>query len=124
MALFLMLSKLTDKGRARVRSHPDRIKEVNEEVERQGYRVVAQYALLGDFDFATILDVPDNWNMTRLAMDLGARGTIETTTFPALRADEFITFMKAEGEERKWAASGQFGEIPPSEQVGSGPTTM
>jgi len=87
MGLYLMLSNLTDKGRSRVKSHPERINEVNTEVESKGFKIVAQYALLDEYDFTTILDVPDNWNMTRLLMDLSARGTLETHTFPALRAD-------------------------------------
>jgi uncharacterized protein with GYD domain len=102
MALYLMLSKLTERGRARVKSAPDRIREVNQEVEEKGARVVAQYALLGEYDFATVLEASDNWNMLRLAMDLGARGTIETSTYPALRIDDFISFMKAEPLEQHW----------------------
>jgi uncharacterized protein with GYD domain len=116
MGLYLMLSNLTDKGRSRVKSHPERINEVNTEVESKGFKIVAQYALLGEYDFATILDVPDNWNMTRLSMDLSARGTLETHTFPALRADEFIRFMKAEHDEDDWARKHQFGEIAPHDR--------
>ncbi len=113
MALYLMLSKLTEKGRVRVKSHPERIREVNAEVEARGFKIVSQYALLGDYDFATVLNVPDNWNMTRLAMDLGARGTIETTTYPALQSEEFIRFMKSGDEERKWTEHEEFRERPP-----------
>jgi len=116
MGLYLMLSNLTDKGRGRVKSHPERINEVNTEVEKKGFKIVAQYALLGEYDFATILDVPDNWNMTRLSMDLSARGTLETHTFPALRADEFIRFMKAEHDEDEWSRKHQFGELAPHER--------
>ena len=122
MGLYLMLSNLTDKGRQRVKSHPERINEVNAEVEARGFKIVAQYALLGEYDFATILDVPDNWNMARLAMDLSARGTIEPHTFPALRTDEFIRFMQAEHDEDEWARRHQFGEIAPHERdLGSKP---
>lgn len=105
MPLYLMLSKLTDKGRARVKSHPERIKEVNAEVESRGFRILAQYAVLGNYDFATILDVPDNWNMTALSMDLGARGTMDTTTYPALRVEDFINFMKGEELQQQWRES-------------------
>ena len=62
MGLYLMLSNLTDKGQSRVKSHPERINEV----ESKGFKIVTQYALPGEYDFPTILDVPDNWNMTRL----------------------------------------------------------
>ncbi|NQW16273.1 MAG: GYD domain-containing protein [Chloroflexi bacterium] len=116
MGLYLMLSNLTEKGRSRVKSHPERINEVNTEVEAKGFKIIAQYALLGEYDFATILDVPDNWNMTRLSMDLSARGTLETHTFPALRADEFVRFMKAEHDEDDWARKHKFGDLAPSDR--------
>ena len=101
MPFYLMLSKLTDRGRSRVQEAPDRILEVNEEVKTRGCRVVSQYALMGEYDFATVLEAPDNWNMHRLAIDLGARGTIDTMTMPALRIADFIAFMKEQQAEDK-----------------------
>jgi uncharacterized protein with GYD domain len=101
MPLYLMLSKLTERGRDRVKSDPDRINEVNQEVADRGCRVISQYALLGEYDFATIIEAPDNWNMHRLAIDLGARGTIITHTMPALRTQDFVAFMKEEQDENK-----------------------
>lgn len=94
MPYYLMLAQLTDRGRKTVQENPDRILEVNEEIAQRGARIVAQYALLGEYDFATILEAPDNWNMHRLAINLGARGTIDTMTMPALRINDFIEFMK------------------------------
>ncbi len=105
MPLYLMLSKLTDRGRGTVKEHPERINEVNDEVTERGCRVVAQYALLGEYDFATIIDAPDNWNMHRLAIDLGARGSITTHTMPALRTQDFIKFMLEQKDEDKSSRS-------------------
>lgn len=92
---YLMLSRLTERGRDRVRSHPERILEVNNEVELRGCHVVAQYALIGSYDFATIIEAPDNGAMMRIGIELGARGTIETTTFAAIPTDQFIEMMHA-----------------------------
>ena len=100
------------KGQSRVKPPPERI----DEVESKGFKIDAQYALLGEYDFTMILDAPDNWTMTRLSMDLSARGTLETHTFPALRADEFIRFMKAEHDEDEWSREHQFGEVAPLER--------
>lgn len=90
---YIMLSRLTDRGRDRVRSHPERILEVNHEVEMRGCHVVAQYALMGEFDFATVIEAPDNGAMMRISIELGARGTIETMTFPAIPTEQFIEMM-------------------------------
>ena len=91
-----MLSRLTERGRDRIKHNPDRITQVNIEIEEQGCRVVSQYALLGRYDFATMIEAPDNAHMNRLAIDLGARGTIETETLPAEPTDNFIEFMKSD----------------------------
>lgn len=94
MPVYMMLSRLTERGRDRVKDHPERILEVNHEVEQRGCIVVAQYALLGQFDFVTIIKAPDNEAMHRLAIELGARGTIETQTYPAIPTEDFINAMK------------------------------
>lgn len=96
MPTYVMLSRLTERGRDRVKTHPERILEVNHEVEQRGCTVVAQYALMGQYDFVTIIQAPSNAAMHRLAIDLGARGTIETQTYPAIATDDFISAMKAE----------------------------
>jgi uncharacterized protein with GYD domain len=91
-----MLSSLTERGRDRIKHDPDRIMQVNIEIEDQGCRVISQYALLGRYDFATVIEAPDNAHMSRLAIDLGARGTIETETLPAEPTDLFIESMKGD----------------------------
>ncbi len=91
---YLMFSKLTERGRDRVRTHPERILEVNNEVEMRGCHVVAQYAIMGQYDFVTIIEAPDNGEMSRIAIELGARGTIDTETYSAIPISEFIETMR------------------------------
>jgi uncharacterized protein with GYD domain len=93
MATFLMLSTLGPEGMATLRSHPARLKEVNSEVEQMGCRVIAQWALLGEYDFATILDAPDADAVAKVAVTLGARGTLKTRTLSAIPIDEFIGLL-------------------------------
>jgi len=90
MALYIMLSRLTVWGRKTVKERPERIKEVNKEVEAMGCKVLAQYATLGEFDFVNVLEAPDNETVAKVAVELGARGTLDTTTLSALTLDDFI----------------------------------
>ncbi len=76
---------------ATLRQNPERLREVNSEVEAMGVRVVAQWALLGQYDFATVIEAPDERTVTRVAVALGARGTLKTKTMTAMSIDEFIT---------------------------------
>ena len=91
MAIYVMLTSLTDEGRKTVRESPERIKEVNQEVEAMGAKILTQYALLGPYDFVNILEAPDNKIITKIAMELSSRGTLQTMTMAAMTLDEFIS---------------------------------
>jgi uncharacterized protein with GYD domain len=94
MPTYVILSKLTTEGRKTVKSNPGRIKEVNVEIQGAlGVKGIAQYALLGPYDFLTILEAPGNEEVAKVAMELGSRGTVETMTLPAMKLDTFITAL-------------------------------
>ena len=88
MAIYVMLTTLTDEGRKTLKSNPQRIKEVNKEVESMGVKILSQYATLGPYDFINILDAPDNKAISKVAVELGARGTLQTMTMAAMTVDE------------------------------------
>jgi uncharacterized protein with GYD domain len=88
MAVYVMLTTLTDEGRKTVKGSPKRLKEVNKEVEAMGVKILAQYALLGPYDFLNILEAPDNKTISRVAIELGSRGTLQTMTMAAMTVDE------------------------------------
>lgn len=94
MALYVMLTTLTDEGRRTVKSNPERIKEVNKEVEAMGVKILSQYAVLGPYDFINILEAPDSQAVTWMAVQLGARGTLQTMSMAAMSLDDFIATMK------------------------------
>jgi len=94
MAIYVMLTKLTGEGRRTVKEKPERIKEVNKEVEAMGVKILSQYSLLGPYDFVNIFDAPDNATVSRVAVELGARGTLETLTMAAMGLDDFINTLK------------------------------
>jgi uncharacterized protein with GYD domain len=84
METYVMLTKLTDEGRKTLKQNPNRIREVNKEVEGMGGRVVAQYAVLGPYDYVNIVEAPDNRTIAKVSMELGSRGTVEIVTLPAV----------------------------------------
>jgi len=94
MALYIMMTNLTDEGRKTVKSNPQRIKEVNKEVEAMGVRILAQYVTLGQYDFINVLEAPDNATIARVATELGSRGTLQTNTLAALTLDDFIRSLR------------------------------
>ena len=88
--MYAMLSTLGPNGWETLREKPDRILAVREEVEALGLRVHAQYALMGQYDFLNLIEAPDEQTMAKAAIMLAARGTMRTTTMPAIPVEHMI----------------------------------
>jgi len=89
LATYILLSTLTDEGRKTVKDKPSRIQEVNKEIEAMGAKVVGQWAVLGPYDFVNVVEAPNNETVARISVELGARGTIQIMTLPAIPVEEF-----------------------------------
>ena len=94
MATYILLSRLTDEGRKTLKERPERLSEVNKEIESMGGRVSAQYAILGAYDFVNVVEAPSNEVIARISVELGSRGTVEISTFPAMSIDTFRETIK------------------------------
>jgi uncharacterized protein with GYD domain len=100
MPIYILFSILTDEGRRTVKERPERIQEVNREIETLGAKVMAQYVVLGPYDFVNIVEAPDNQTIARAAMELGSRGTVQITSMAAIPVMEFIESIKAAAKEK------------------------
>ena len=94
MAYYIILSTLTDEGRKTIKEKPERILEVNKEIEKMGVKVKQQFAVLGHYDFVNIVEAPDNETVMRMSVELGARGSVQFITLPAIPVEEFIKKLK------------------------------
>ena len=90
MPTYILLSTLTPEGRRTLHRDPDRMEQVNQEITDFGCRVVAQYAVLGSYDFVTIVEAADNETVAHLSVDLASRGTVHITTLPAIPVDSLV----------------------------------
>jgi uncharacterized protein with GYD domain len=88
MPTYLMLTNLTAEGVRTLKNNPGRVAEVNKEVEQIGARVIAQYATLGQYDFVTVIEAPDEKTMAKVSVELGSRGTMTSQTLTAMPATE------------------------------------
>lgn len=93
MPIYIMVGTLTNEGRKTIKNNPERIKEVDKEIEKMGARVLAQYATLGMFDFISIVEAPDNETIAKVSTELSARGTIQIMTLSAIPIFEFVEKM-------------------------------
>ena len=77
MPTYILLSSLTPEGSQTLHKDPDRLDAVNKEITEFGCKVVTQYAVLGGYDFVTIVDAPDNETVAHMSVDLSSRGHCE-----------------------------------------------
>jgi len=89
MATYIMLTRLTSDGVKTLKDNPSRVHEVNKEVEQLGVKVLSQWATLGQYDFVTVVEAPDQATMAKLSVELGSRGTTSNQTLAAIDAEEF-----------------------------------
>ncbi len=94
MATYILLTTLTDEGRKTVKANPGRIREVNKEVESLGAKVLAQYAVLGPYDFVNVVEAADNETIAKISVELGSRGTVQIMTLPAIPIERFAKKVK------------------------------
>jgi uncharacterized protein with GYD domain len=90
---FVLLSTLSPEGVQTIKNNPQRIREVNNEVEQLGAKVTAQWATLGRFDFVNIVEAPDEATMARVSLELGSRGTGHYESLTAIPVDDFIASL-------------------------------
>jgi uncharacterized protein with GYD domain len=93
MPTYLMLSNLTEKGTLTLNSNPARLREVNADLEELGAKVLHQWACLGEYDFVSIVDVPDDVTMAKISVKIGARGSVKFETLTLVSVDELLRVL-------------------------------
>lgn len=93
MRTFILLSTLTPQGVMTLRATPERLLEVNREVEHLGGRVLRQWAVLGDYDFISVVEAPDERVMAQISAELSARGSAHFETLAAIPAEGLGEFL-------------------------------
>ena len=89
MPTYIMLTRLTSDGVKTIKDNPSRVAEVNREVEQIGVKVVSQWATLGEYDFISVVEAPDELTMAKLSIEMGSRGSVVNETLTAIDAEEF-----------------------------------
>ena len=94
MPVYILLSTLTVQGVQTLKSNPDRLRAVNQDVEELGCKVLHQWATLGEFDFVNVVEAPDIATVAKMSVALGARGSTKIETLPALEIEDFLRTLE------------------------------
>ena len=95
MPKYLMLSTLSDQGLQTLRANPDRLREVNKDVEELGARVLHQWFVLGPHDFVNIVEAESSSVIAEVSIALGARGSVHTQSYEMLEVDDLMKLLGA-----------------------------
>ena len=93
MPTYIMLTRLTPDGVKTVKDNPSRVQEVNKEVEQLGIKVLNQWATLGEYDFISVVEAPDEKAMAKLSIEMGSRGTVMNQTMTAIDVEDFTSAL-------------------------------
>ena len=93
MPTYLMLSTLSEQGLQTLRANPERVREVNRDVEELGAKVLHQWFVLGPYDFVNVVEAPDAATVAKISVALGARGSSKLQTLEAIEVDELVASL-------------------------------
>ena len=87
MPIFILLSTLNQQGVQTLKSNPERLRQVNQDVEELGAKVLHQWATLGEFDFVNVLEAPDIATIAKVS-------STRIETLPALEIEDFLRTLE------------------------------
>jgi uncharacterized protein with GYD domain len=93
MARAIILLKLTREGAMTIEQARAIYEETKIFFAQTGYRIVDLYATLGEYDFVSIIEVPDEQTVQHLfrrGILAAVHGSFQVCTLPALPFEEFL----------------------------------
>ena len=105
MPSFIVFTKLTLEGATALQETPQRLLDVSARVQELGATITRQYATLGQYDFVTFVEAPDNETAAAIATEISALGTVRLTVYPAIGFQRFTQLLKLEPyrkEPHRW----------------------
>jgi uncharacterized protein with GYD domain len=93
MPTYIIMSNLSEQGLQTLRANPERLREVNRDVEELGAKVLHQWFLLGPYDFVNVVEAPDAKTIARISVAIGARGSANMQSYEAFEVDEFLDLV-------------------------------
>ena len=91
MRKFILLATLSPQGLQTLQVTPERLLEVNREIEDLGGRVLDQWAVLGYYDFLSIIEAPDEATVAHMTAELSARGSATFETLTVVETSDVVT---------------------------------
>ena len=112
MPTYILLMTLTPEGREKMMADSNSVFSAENKIKMPDVQMMGLYGVLGDYDFVSIIEAPDNSAVARFSLELGVKAGMHIMSLPAIpisrlegapptgeAEDEFsgITIMPPEG---------------------------
>ena len=99
MATYFLLLTMTPEGRAASLEDPDRLLRIEAETHVPGVDCMGLYGVLGQYDFLSMLEAPDNEAVAQFSLEFGVRAGAHVETLPAIPIGRFERHDRGSLEE-------------------------
>jgi uncharacterized protein with GYD domain len=93
MSTYILLMKLTDQGAKTIKDAPKRAEAGMKAFEKMGGKVLGFYATLGEYDYVSIGEAPNDEVATAFSLALGSLGNVRTVSLKAFTLKEFTDIV-------------------------------
>ena len=88
MASFVILGNYTDQGVSSIKDLPGRLAAVQQAAQDAGGRMIFYYLTMGQYDFVSVVEVPDAETAAQLLLQTSLLGNVRTQTMRAFTEEE------------------------------------
>jgi len=89
MPIYITLYNFTDQGIKNIKDAPKRLKEGIKTAESMGGKLIGFYATMGEYDYISISEAPNDEVCMTFLLGLGTQGYVRTKTLKAFSKEEF-----------------------------------
>ncbi len=94
MSVYLALITMPDEGRKGAEAYAVGLQEIAKVMDYLGVKSLVQYAILGPFDFVSIVEAPGDEVMAKLSIYLRSLVGVQTTTYTAIPIENLMAILK------------------------------
>lgn len=95
MPTYIRLTNLTAEGFEEIEETENRTERMKAMANEMGGSIEEVFLTMGDFDFVTIAEFPNDEMYTQFALRFAERGTAETETLKALDEQQYMSIIRS-----------------------------
>lgn len=94
MQTYVVLMNLTEQGIKDIKGAPNRLEALEKGLEAMGGKLLGFYAVMGQYDYVAIGEVPDDETGMSFLLTMGSMGNVRTKSMRAFPQKEFVKIVK------------------------------